>query len=147
MTHVRVFFDARRRPRLLAVAAAVVGSAVCSGCAGPAPTPPPPRVVGLDRYVEGAKAYDAGDRDKALVLLEQAVKENPNLTMARVLLGDLYRKKNDYRHASDQYEAAARLDPYSFKNHYDLAIAYQFLDRLEESAAAYLKALALAPAT
>jgi tetratricopeptide (TPR) repeat protein len=130
---------------LLAALAGITAPIWLAGCASPAPTPPPPQVHGLDTYVAGARAYDAGDTDRAQLLLEEAVRENPDLTMARVLLGDLYKKKDDYRHASDQYEAAVKLDPYSSKNYYDLAVVYQFLDRLQEAATAYLKSLTLSP--
>jgi tetratricopeptide (TPR) repeat protein len=116
-----------------------------AGCVGPSPTPPPPRISGLDSYVAGAEAYDAGDTARARVLLEQAVRVNPNLTMARQLLGDIYRRQKDYRRAIEEYEAASRLDPYGYKNQYDLAVTYQFLDRLEDAVAAYLRALKLAP--
>ena len=116
-----------------------------SACVGPAPTPPAPHVDGLDEYVAGAEAYETGDRDKAAILLEDAVRLNPQLTMAHQLLGDVYRQEKDYRRAIDEYREAAALDPYGYKNQYDIALTYQFLDRLEDAVAAYLRALRLSP--
>ena len=72
-----------------------------------------------------------GDRQRAIAQLTQAVAENPDLTMAHILLGEMYRSNDDYRKAVPQYEAAVRLDPYELKNHYYLGISYQFLDRLQ----------------
>ena len=115
------------------------------GCVAPAPTPPAPHIAGLDEYVAGAEAYDDGQTSRATMLLQDAVRVNPQLTMARQLLGDLYRRQRDYRRAIEQYEAASRLDPYGYKNQYDLAVTYQLLDRLEDAAAAYLRALKLSP--
>ena len=116
-----------------------------SACANPAPIPPAPRVSGLNSYVSGAAAYQAGDTEKAQPLLEQAVNSNPNLVSAHQLLGDLYRKKQDFVRAGDQYAAFVRLDPYNFKSHYDFALACQLMDRLQEAAQAYLEALLLSP--
>jgi tetratricopeptide (TPR) repeat protein len=115
------------------------------GCADPAPPPPPPHVQGLDAYITGAQALNAGSEDKAQALLERAVRENPNLTMAHQLLGDLYRKNGDLNRAGDQYAMLVRLDPYSFKSHYEVGLTAQLLNRLDDAAAAYLRALALSP--
>jgi protein O-GlcNAc transferase len=116
-----------------------------SGCADPAPAPPPPHVSGLDDYLSGAQAYQTGDYDKAQILLEKAVQQNPDMIVVHQLLGDTYRKETDYSRASDQYESFVRLDPYNFKSHYDLGLAYQLLGRLEAAAEAYLHALILSP--
>jgi tetratricopeptide (TPR) repeat protein len=118
---------------------------MAAGCSGPGPTPPTPHVNGLDTYVAGAEAYRDGDDDKAQTLLQQAVDENPNLIMPHQLLGDLYRKQQNYRLAVEQYQAFVHLDPYSFKGHYDMAVTYQFLHELGSAAEAYLQALMLSP--
>jgi tetratricopeptide (TPR) repeat protein len=123
----------------------VVCALACGGCADPAPAPPQPRVVGLDDYTAGMAAMQSGDQTTARQLLARAVRENPDLITARQVLGDLYWKTNDYSHAAEQYEVFARLDPYNFKTHYDVALAYQFLNRMQDAIAAYLEALKLSP--
>ncbi|MDP9175234.1 MAG: tetratricopeptide repeat protein [Planctomycetota bacterium] len=102
-------------------------------------------VPGVSHYVQGAQEYERGNTQSALADLTEAVKESPDLTMAHVMLGDIYKNRSDYRNASDHYALAAQLDPYDFKNHYNLGLAYQFLNRLQEAAAAYLRALKLNP--
>jgi tetratricopeptide (TPR) repeat protein len=94
-------------------------------------------------YVAGAMAYQHGDTDTALDDLNNAVRENPDLTMAHVVLGDIYRDKKDYNNAQTHYEIAVHLDPYDYKNHYNLGLTYQFLNKLQEAAQCYLKALSL----
>jgi tetratricopeptide (TPR) repeat protein len=94
-------------------------------------------------YVHGALAYQNGDTETALNDLNAAVHENPDLTMAHVILGDIYRQRKDYQDATVHYEVAVRLDPYDYKNHYNLGLTYQFLNRLQEAAACYLRALQL----
>ncbi|HEV2292561.1 MAG TPA: tetratricopeptide repeat protein [Tepidisphaeraceae bacterium] len=103
----------------------------------------PPRAI--ERYVEAVRAKERGDTDAAIGALERATEANPNLTMARGLLGDLYRAEGEYEKATAQYEALVRLDPYSALNHYKLGVSYQFLQRLRESANAYLRAIELDP--
>src|SRR5688572_2070059 len=120
----------------------------CGGCVGRwsrrAEKPnQPPRAV--RQYVAGVRAHIDGDDDKAIASLEKATAADPDLTMARGMLGDLYRSRGEYEKAVPQYEAMTRLDPYAPANHYKLGIAYQFLRRLEDAAASYLRALQLDP--
>jgi tetratricopeptide (TPR) repeat protein len=105
-------------------------------------TPPP----AVETYIEGVRAYQAGDADRAIEILTRAVEKNPDLLMAQALLGDLYRGKDDYVRASIYYENVVRLDPFSFLNYYKLGVTYQLLSRLAEAAGAYQKALVLEPA-
>jgi tetratricopeptide (TPR) repeat protein len=99
----------------------------------------------LNSYVQGVRAYQSGDTDKAVTELKDAVNKNNDLVMARSMLGDIYRARSNYDAAREQYEVVARLDPYEFSNHYRLGLAYQLLDRLRDAAASYLKALNLKP--
>ena len=96
-------------------------------------------------YVLGAQAYRAGDKDAAFKYLSDAVAQNPSLRMAQAMLADLYRQRGDYRNAATHYEAAARLDPYSLANQYNLGVMYQLLRRFQDAAASYLRALELNP--
>jgi len=115
------------------------------GCADPGPIPSAPQVIGLDTYTAGTRAIAAGDEAQARSYLATAVEQNPDLISARQLLGDLYWKRGDYAKAAEQYENFARLDPYNYKTHYDVALAYQFLRRLQDAVVAYLQALKLSP--
>jgi tetratricopeptide (TPR) repeat protein len=99
----------------------------------------------LNAYVQGVRAYQAGDTDKAVSNLKAAVNKDNELVMARSMLGDIYRARSDYDAAREQYEAVTRLDPYAYNNYYRLGLVDQLLERLQEAAAAYLKALDLKP--
>jgi len=99
----------------------------------------------LNAYVQGVQAYQAGDTDKAVTSLKAAVSKDNDLVMARSMLGDIYRARSDYDAARQQYEAVTRLDPYAYNNYYRLGLVDQLLERLQEAAAAYLKALDLKP--
>ncbi|MGB7161373.1 MAG: tetratricopeptide repeat protein [Tepidisphaeraceae bacterium] len=136
-------------PTLLA---ALGGATLCAlsavGCsgggsgAGGGSSQPPRAVKG---YVQAVDAKNRGDHAGAVRALEGATAANPDLTMAREMLGDLYRTDGQYEKATVQYEAMVRLDPYTALNHYKLGISYHFLQRLQEAASAYLRALKLDP--
>jgi tetratricopeptide (TPR) repeat protein len=133
----------------LTLAAAVAAAFVAGGCVpkqqtGPnAPLPPPPPAV--NKYVEGVKAYRSGDKELAVVALEDATHSNPKLITARSLLGDLYKERGDYSRAADQYKAVTELDPYTAKNYYKLGVAYHLLQKLPDAVSSYLTAIKLDP--
>src|SRR5690349_5753305 len=63
----------------------------------------------LNAYVQGVRAYQAGDTDKAVTNLQAAVSKDNDLVMARSMLGDIYRARSNYDAAREQYEAVTRL--------------------------------------
>ena len=121
------------------VAAALLMT-LLDGCAS---EPTVPRAV--DDYVAGATAYKRGQVDTAVKDLESAVAKNPDLRMARTLLGQIYRERNDYKDAVRQYEVLARLDPYTQQNQYFLGVCYQLLKDYAGAIRAYLASLKLNP--
>ena len=135
------------RPRAAGLTLAAVAAALlviqAGGCVKPRQQPAGPKGVHL--YVEGALARESGDREQAVESLETATRANPNLVMARVILGDLYKEDGEFEKAAEQYEALVRLDPYTSSNHYNLGVSYQFLQRLRESLASYRRAIKLDP--
>jgi tetratricopeptide (TPR) repeat protein len=139
----------RRRhmsPALIVVASlslAVIGGAGLVGCSSSGSGMKTPK--GVDRYVAAVQAYNSGNRDRAVSSLLAATRTNPDLIMARVMLGDLYRESGDYKAAVTQYEALVKRDPYSWSNFYKLGVTYQFLDRLRDAATSYERALKLNP--
>jgi tetratricopeptide (TPR) repeat protein len=130
---------------ICAVSAGGTGCAPRRAATDPAEAKPSEPLAAQDLYVEGAQAYRRGERDKALIALREAVRQNPNLRMAQAMLGDIYRTKGDYQNAAVHYEVATKLDPYTLSNHYNLGVVYQLLRRFQEAAASYLRALDLNP--
>ena len=128
--------------------AALIGGGGMIGCSSSSSSSPSARMQtpkGVDRYVQAVHAYQSGNRDRAVDRLLAATRANPDLIMARVMLGDLYRESGDYAGAMNQYEALIKRDPYSWSNHYKLGVTYQFLDRLKDALASYERALKLNP--
>jgi len=129
--------------RIFSASLLVVGVLVLGGCYPQAKTSSDNLIKGNDLYVQGAMAYQQGDRDRAIAALQTSLQENPNLIMARFLLGTIYRDKGEYAAAADQYKRVVELDPYVAANHYNLGLMYHLLSKLQEAAASYINALNL----
>jgi tetratricopeptide (TPR) repeat protein len=129
---------------LLAVSSILAAGAV-AGCAKSKPAATGAAPKGIGSYVKAVEAQESGDRDRAIDAALAATRSNPDLIMARLLLGDLYREGGDYPSAVKHYETLVKLDPYAWSNFYKLGVSYQFLDRLREAGDSYGRALKLNP--
>jgi tetratricopeptide (TPR) repeat protein len=99
----------------------------------------------MSRYVDGLRAYHAGDKTAARTAFADATTANPEMIMARSMLGDLYREDKEYAKAAEQYDTLTKLDPYTANNFYRLGVALHLIPQLNQAATAYLKALDLDP--
>jgi tetratricopeptide (TPR) repeat protein len=91
--------------------AAALAGVLIGGCTQQTTTYPV--VKGNDSYVRGALAYQEGDRDHAAEALQAAIQENPDLIMARFLLGTIHKEKGQYQAAVEQFKHVVELDPYT----------------------------------
>ncbi|MBI1353613.1 MAG: tetratricopeptide repeat protein [Acidobacteria bacterium] len=83
--------------------------------------------------------------DKALQSAQQAVELNPRLAVARVTLGDIYRRTSQQEKAVEQFERALELDPLNADARSGLARVYLALGRDQEAEALYRKAVQMRP--
>jgi Tfp pilus assembly protein PilF len=149
MTHAYPPSRNRSRCARAAIAAsslltlAVLGGGGCANDPVAQATRNEPKAI--DQYVAGYQAYKKGNTESARQNLESAILNNPDLRMARIVLGEIYRNQNQYDAAARQYEILVRTDPYEIENHYYLGVSYQFLTRYKDAAVAYLKGLRLEP--
>lgn len=117
---------------------------MATGCSGLMPEENI-RPKGVDLYVAGVQANQAGDTKLAQSRFEQATSVNPSLRMPHALLGDIYRSQGEYDRAQEQYQVLTTLDPYDSENYYRLGITYQFVDKVQDAITSYLRALDLKP--
>ena len=61
-------------------------------------------------YQEGKSALFAGDLDRAITLMGQALEQDPQLVEARVYLGNAYARQGDVQAAIQEYQTAIRQD-------------------------------------
>ncbi|MGB2821372.1 MAG: tetratricopeptide repeat protein [Phycisphaerae bacterium] len=138
-----------RRVAILLVAA---GALLTAGCQLQEIT----RKQAIGHFVRGQLLADDGEMEAALRELAEAVKADPDLSVAHCAIGDIHRKRGDHQLAKRSYEDACRANPYSFRPHYNLGVVFQVLSEaaqavergqeyLREAVAVYLRASVLDP--
>src|SRR5687768_18457072 len=65
---------------------------------------------GIDKYVQAVQAYQQGNKDRTVANLLAATRTNPDLIMARLMLGDRYRERGNYNEAVGQYEQLGKIN-------------------------------------
>lgn len=95
--------------------------------------------------VDAQRALNTGDAEAALALLEQAIAQNPELTIAHLQMGSILREMGDLTAAEQSFNRAANLEPRNFDAQYSHADVLHALGRVVEAARAYLRALAIRP--
>jgi len=114
------------------------------------------RQQAVDHFVRGQLLADGGDTEAALKELAEAIKSDPDLSVAHSAIGDIHRKRGDYQLARQSYQTACQVNPYSFRPHYNLGVVYQVLadaaetiergrEYLREAVGTYLRATLLDP--
>ena len=81
-------------------------------------------------FVEGRKAVESQDWNKAVELLAKAVQTDPNNADAHNFLGYAYRKKGAYAASFEHYEQALKLNPKHKHAHEYIGEAYLLTDNL-----------------
>ena len=84
-------------------------------------------------FVEGKKAIEGQDWNKAVELLSKAVQTDPNNADAHNFLGYAYRKKGTYAASFEHYEQALKLNPKHKHAHEYIGEAYLLTDNLPKA--------------
>ncbi len=112
----------------------------------PEPVPEKPESSpGVEAAANATVLKAQGLDDQALVAFERAIAENPELTIAYLGAGDIYREKGDYKTAQKRYEAASEVEPGNFDAQFHNGLMLQLLNRVSEAVRAYLRALQIRP--
>lgn len=84
-------------------------------------------------FYQGMIAFERGEDQKSRDLLSQVLKMQPNHGMARLGLGKLYYRSQDYRNALVELQKAVTLIPRIPEVYYQLSLAYRQLGEAEKS--------------
>lgn len=84
-------------------------------------------------FVDGRKAVEAQDWNKAVEFLEKAVRADPNNADAHNFLGYAYRKKGTYAASFEHYEAALKINPKHKHAHEYIGEAYLLTGNLPQA--------------
>jgi tetratricopeptide (TPR) repeat protein len=122
-----------------------------TGCLSPKPDP---EKQAVDHYVRGQMLLSDGNLDGALQELARATRLDPTLATAHSAMGDIYRQQQDFPMAENAYTLACDVNPYNFRNHYNLGVIRQALasaalsgiemqEYLRKAVEVYLRAITL----
>jgi tetratricopeptide (TPR) repeat protein len=143
-----------RRASLLALMGIGV---MLSGCILFSPVVPPTKEEVLLRqleeqrqqavslYVDAVMLNEINEYAAAIRKLELATELDRNFAVAFSMKGDLYQAEQKYDKSADAYERAATLDPWSFKDFFNLGKVSQILKQFTRAANAYVAAAKLDP--
>jgi len=87
----------------------------------------------------GSVHYRRGDYKKAAFEYKEALRQNPDDTIARYNLGNAYRNLDKPKDAVEEYEKTLSLDPAYVDCYYNMALAFEDLGQVEKAIAAYDK--------
>lgn len=137
----------------LGLAGTMAGFTGCTWGTGGTQTTPQTRAERLDSQGpdasavldEAQRARELGDTETALVLLEQAIARNPELTVAHLEMGNILREQGDLTSAERSFGRAANLEPRNFDAQFNHADVLHALGRVVDAVRVYLRALAIRP--
>ena len=138
---------------LAAASACLLLAALTLGGCDMGQAPDGPRIdhaAALEHYKQSQNLQGSA----ALKELYASVREDPNLDLAHVAIGDIHRRQGNNELAAKAYERACKINPYYFKPHYDLGVVYQSMaasaktpqqlkDYLQLACRIYLRAVTL----
>ena len=98
-----------------------------------------------DRFLAAVQAEEGAEKQKAIDLYHEILKQDPTYAPAYINLGTIYFHLRQYARAEELYRRATEEDPGYVLAFFDLGNVLDELERLEEAVAAYRQAIALAP--
>ncbi|MDR3490919.1 MAG: tetratricopeptide repeat protein [Gammaproteobacteria bacterium] len=99
----------------------------------------------LNFYMKGILARDSQLVDEAMKDFQEAIKLNPRLTGARLELGYLYYKRQQFDDEAIEYQEILKINPDDTDALYNLAWNMESHGKYEEAIVMYEKALSLTP--
>ena len=96
-------------------------------------------------FVAAVQAEESGDKQSAIVLYEEMLQLDPDYAPGYINLGTIYFHLKQFVRAEELYRTATAKDPGYVLAFFDLGNVLDELERPDESIAAYLRAVELAP--
>lgn len=96
-------------------------------------------------YVDAMMLNDIQKWDQAIRSLNDAIKYAPDFSLAYSFKGDIYKFSEQYEKSADAYQQAAEIDPWSFKDFFNLGKVSQIIEQFSRAVNAYVNACELEP--
>jgi len=94
-------------------------------------------------YNAGVELQEQGHLDEAIGEYDEAIRLDPQLTLAYLNRGAVYNEKNDFSKAITDFDKAIELDPNLFEAYYNRGLAYAELGEKAEAMADFEKVITL----
>ncbi len=95
----------------------------------------------MDSYYQLSIAFNKNNQnEKAIIILQDILKQMPENEKATYLLGDIYFEQQMYKEAVSVYMAALRYHPSSFELYYNVGMAYTMINDFQRAKEFYEKA-------
>lgn len=96
-------------------------------------------------YVDAMMLNDLNNREEAIRKLNRAIELDPHFALAHSLKGDILQSQEKYEESADAYEQATVMDPWSFKDFFNLGKVTQIIKQFARAVKAYVAACNLEP--
>ena len=96
-------------------------------------------------YVDAISLNEIDKKQQAIDKLNKAIGLAPDFALAYSLRGEIYQKMEKYAESADSYESATKIDPYSFKDFFNLAKVTLITRDFGRAVKAYIEACELRP--
>ncbi|MHC4573823.1 MAG: tetratricopeptide repeat protein [Planctomycetota bacterium] len=99
----------------------------------------------VDLYVDAVMLRELNQNEVAAEKLNAAIKIDNHFSLAYSLLGEICLEIKNYEKSAAAYEKAAELNPWSFKDYFNLGRVYEMMRKFALAVKAYVKACELKP--
>jgi tetratricopeptide (TPR) repeat protein len=99
----------------------------------------------VDLYVDAVMLKELDQNEMAVERLESAIKIDKRFSPAYSLLGEIHQDMADYGQSAAYYEKAMELNPWSFKDAFNLGRVYEITKELALAVKAYVRACKVRP--
>ena len=103
------------------------------------------RQQAVELYVDAAKLAELDKKEEAIEKLNTSLDLHERFSLAHSLLGEIYQDMKDYERSSESYEKATELNPWSFKDYFNLGKVYHVMKQFKDAVRAYINACEIKP--
>jgi len=104
-----------------------------------------PTQEAVELYVEAVRLAEADEKVKAIEKLETSLELYEHFSLAHSMLGEIYYDMKDYRRSVRYYKKATDLNPWSFRDYFNLGGVYYVMKEHRKAANAYVNACEIKP--
>jgi len=99
----------------------------------------------IKEYTNAVMFYELDQNEMAVQKLESAIRADKKFPLAYSLLGEIYSEQKTYEKSAEAYEKAVELNPWSFRDNFNLGHVYEKMNEFAKAVEAYVQACETKP--